>query len=144
MAVAVLVAVGGAAGATLRWAVGAALDGTALDGTGGAGDGSVTAWPWATLCVNVVGCAVLGAVLPWYRSRPSSRRAAAWVVPLVGVGFAGGLTTFSTFAVEIAQRLDGGAPVTGIGYAAVSLVAGMVAFLAGRRFAPSVPAAVKR
>ncbi len=52
-------------------------------------------WPGraGTLAVNVVGSAVLGALV-----HPSASTAA-----LVGTGFCGGLTTYSTFAVEAAQ-----------------------------------------
>lgn len=47
----------------------------------------------ATLLVNVVGSAVLGLLV-----QPAASTAA-----LVGVGFCGALTTYSTFAVEAAQ-----------------------------------------
>jgi CrcB protein len=46
-----------------------------------------------TLIVNVSGSFVLGVFAGW-RGLPS------WVLPLVGVGFCGALTTFSTLAFE--------------------------------------------
>jgi CrcB protein len=46
-----------------------------------------------TLIVNVAGSLVLGAAAGWPRSP-------AWLLPLVGVGFCGALTTFSTLAFE--------------------------------------------
>lgn len=46
-----------------------------------------------TLVVNVAGSLVLGAVAGW----PA---APSWALPLVGVGFCGALTTFSTLAFE--------------------------------------------
>ena len=46
-----------------------------------------------TLIVNVVGSLVLGIVAGW----PG---APSWALPLVGVGFCGALTTFSTLAFE--------------------------------------------
>ena len=70
------VALGAAAGAPLRYLVSLWLPG-----------------PRATLLVNVAGSAVLGALV-----HPSPGVAA-----LVGTGFCGALTTFSTFAVEVAQ-----------------------------------------
>ena len=53
------------------------------------------AWPGigATLFVNVVGSAILGALV-----QPSMSTYA-----LVGVGFCGSLTTYSAFAVEVAE-----------------------------------------
>ncbi len=108
----VRVAIGGTAGATVRWAVAHVA-------------ASTSAFPWPTLVVNLVGCLVLGLLLHASRS----------TTVLVGIGFAGGLTTFSTFAVEIASLLrDSDAP-TAAGYLAVSLVGGVLAVLAGQRVA---------
>lgn len=50
-----------------------------------------------TLVVNVVGSFVLGVVVAASRG-PG---APAWLLPLVGIGFCGALTTFSTLAFEI-------------------------------------------
>ncbi|MCU1688266.1 MAG: crcB, partial [Jatrophihabitantaceae bacterium] len=50
-------------------------------------------FPIGTLAVNVLGCLLLGAIA-------ESAGAPAWVVALLGTGFCGGFTTFSTFAVE--------------------------------------------
>lgn len=49
-----------------------------------------------TLIVNVVGSLVLGVVAALSRD-PG---APSWLLPLVGVGFCGALTTFSTLAFE--------------------------------------------
>lgn len=46
-----------------------------------------------TLIVNVAGSFVLGVVAGW-------PQAPDWALPLVGVGFCGALTTFSTLAFE--------------------------------------------
>jgi CrcB protein len=70
------VALGAAVGAPTRYAVAVLLPG-----------------PRATLAVNVAGSAVLGLLV-----HPSASTYA-----LVGVGFCGALTTYSTFAVEAAQ-----------------------------------------
>lgn len=79
------VALGGAAGALLRWLVDLSLP-------AGAG------WPWATLLVNVLGCAVLG----WLVTRDDLHQPAWWLRPGVGTGLLGGFTTFSTYAVQVA------------------------------------------
>jgi CrcB protein len=49
-----------------------------------------------TLIVNVVGSCVLGAVA----ALSTVPGAPSWLLPLVGVGFCGALTTFSTLAFE--------------------------------------------
>lgn len=103
------VAVGGAAGASLRWAI---VEST---GTGGS-------FPWWTLLVNVVGCLLLGGL--W--TAPERVRLGA------GIGFCGGLTTFSTFTVEVALLLDRGHHSIAVGYLLASLVLGAGAFVAGR------------
>ena len=46
-----------------------------------------------TLIVNVAGSMLLGGLSGWVTRPP-------WVMPLLGVGFCGALTTFSTFALE--------------------------------------------
>lgn len=72
----VLVAVGGAAGALLRWVVGRL-------GRHG--------FPWPTLVVNVAGSLLLGVV---------ARDGPEWALVLLGSGVAGALTTYSAFALE--------------------------------------------
>lgn len=67
----------GAAGAVLRFLAARA--------------GARSAWPWPVLAVNVVGSLAAGI---------GSHTAFAAIVV---VGFAGGLTTFSTFSVETVQ-----------------------------------------
>ncbi len=109
-----LVAVGGAVGATVRWAV------ITLAGTDGA-------FPWWTLLVNVVGCIGLGMLTGADRS----------AILVGGVGFCGGLTTFSTFAVEVAVLIDDGRPAIGGMYVIASVVTGVAAFVFGARSAVS-------
>ena len=52
-----------------------------------------------TLAVNVAGSAVLGGVL-------GLGDATGWVVALVGTGFCGTLTTFSTFGADVVRMLE--------------------------------------
>lgn len=105
----IVVAVGGVAGALLRWVVGEVVTDAAM----------------AVLVVNTAGTGLLGAVTRGALQGPPVRRL------LIGVGFCGGLTTFSTFAVEVAVRLDAGRPVDGLGLMLISLVLGLFAFGAG-------------
>lgn len=51
-------------------------------------------FPFGTLVVNVVGCLVIGFVI-----------GTSWM-PLLGVGFCGGLTTYSTFSYETVKLLE--------------------------------------
>ena len=52
-----------------------------------------TVFPWGTLTVNVTGSLLLGGLA----SAVSNAGAPAWLLTLVGTGFCGALTTFSTF-----------------------------------------------
>ena len=83
-------------------------------------------WPWATLAANVAGAALLGFVLVRFSSRaPAPSRVRA----LLGTGFCGGLTTFSTLQRQLLEMLDGGRAGLAIAYVAVSLVAGLAGVL---------------
>ncbi len=88
-------------------------------------------WPWATFTVNVVGSFILGALLTALaRSGPDRgwrRRARIGA----GTGFCGGLTTYSSFVVEIDSLLREGWATTAISYAIVSVGVGVGAALVG-------------
>jgi CrcB protein len=56
-------------------------------------------FPWAIFAANLIGSAFLGALTALVRRRPHHRALAS---DLLGVGFCGGLTTMSTFAVDVA------------------------------------------
>ena len=77
-------------------------------------------WPWATFVANVVGAFVLG----WVTVRLPRR---TYHRPLLGTGFCGALTTFSTMQVELLQMLDRGRFGLALAYAGVSVVAGLLA-----------------
>jgi CrcB protein len=81
-------------------------------------------WPWATFAVNVAGAFVLG----WAVTRLQERLPlSAYRRPLLGTGFCGGLTTFSTMQVELLGMLDRRAVGLALAYAGASLAAGAVA-----------------
>ena len=98
-----LVAIGGTIGTGLRWAV--------LEAT------PESVFPWPVLVVNLVGCALLGALLG--PGTPRSTRL------LVGTGLCGGLTTFSTFAVEVAQLFRTNDPYIAVAYIMASVFGGL-------------------
>lgn len=85
-------------------------------------------FPWGTLTVNVVGSFVLGVV--------TAVPAAPAVTALVGVGFCGALTTYSTFAYETAalveRRAVAVAAANVVGSVVVGLAAAVVGHLLGR------------
>jgi CrcB protein len=76
-----LVALGAAVGAPLRFLVERRLAG---------------AYPWGTFVVNVVGSAVLGGLVA-----ASGTSSSTPVVALVGTGFCGALTTFGGYAAQV-------------------------------------------
>lgn len=73
--------------------------------------------PWGTFTVNMAGSFVLGLV--------AGAAPAAWISSLVGTGFCGGLTTFSTFSYETVRLADGGATRTAVANVVLSLLAGI-------------------
>jgi CrcB protein len=102
--------VGGAVGALARAGVAEALPNTAGE------------WPWATFGVNLCGAALLA----WLTTRLTEMVAPTryWRL-LLGTGFCGALTTFSTFQVETIQLADHGHTALALAYVAASLAAGM-------------------
>ncbi len=108
---------------------------------GGAGAGGVTRYllnlalnplfadvPMGTLAANVLGCGAAGAVAAFLAERlhldPTLR-------PLLIVGFLGGLTTFSSFALEVVHSLESQKPLLAIGLVAVHVGASIAAAIAG-------------
>ena len=106
----IAVAAGGAAGATLRWAVLTTFQ--------------VGPFPWPVFAINVAGSVLLGLLLAEEWSRPSAR---LLLHDAGGIGFCGGLTTFSTFSLEVVNLARDGDPTT----AAVYTVTSMGAAIAG-------------
>lgn len=83
-----------------------------------------------TLVANVLGCAILGfAVAHRERGWGGDVRMA-----LIGTGFCGGLTTFSTFQFEIWHLIDTGLYVNAVLYVMVSITLGLLAMSGSRRF----------
>jgi CrcB protein len=90
------VAVGGAVGALARWV---ALEFTDPDRLAE-----------VVLTLNVVGSLLLGMLAGGMRSRADGHRPITENrYMLLGTGFCGGLTTFSTYALDVARALDEGA-----------------------------------
>lgn len=120
-----LVALGGALGAVLRYLVARAV--------------GAAAFPWATLCVNVVGCFGIGLGLAWLQRATAAGTVeperAADLRLLVVVGLLGGLTTFSAFGQETVALLRGGALGAAGASIALNLGLGFSAVVLGARLA---------
>jgi len=112
-----LVAIGGAAGTLARHWIAEALAGDRL-------------FPLPTFLVNVTGSFALGALLAVLLVR-GHRASANRMRLLLGTGFLGGYTTYSALAVETDTLLRGDHVALGRAYAVGSVVAGLVAALAG-------------
>ncbi len=93
---------------------------------------SAAGFPWATFTVNVAGSLVLGLIVTLVVERWSPTR---FVRPFAAIGFCGGFTTFSTLAVEAAQRTQHGRAGLAVVYVAASLVAGLAAATLGMALA---------
>ena len=113
----VLIALGGAAGATTRYLV----DTWISERAGGA-------FPWGTFANNVSGSLVLGLLFALAIERgvlPASVRG-----PVL-IGFIGAYTTFSTLMLESWRLIEDGAVVLGLVNLVGSSVVGMVALVGG-------------
>ena len=78
-------------------------------------------WPWATFAVNIAGAFILGATITLLQERmpPTAYRR-----PLIGTGFCGALTTFSTVQIELLDLIDAGHAGLAVAYALTSIVIG--------------------
>lgn len=115
------VAAGGAFGSWLRYFVGRTW-------TQAIGPIAASAFPWATLTVNVVGSFAMGLLAGWLAR--VGAHGEGWRL-LLGVGVLGGFTTFSSFSLEFALLVERGTIGTAVFYAAVSLAAGFAGLFAG-------------
>jgi fluoride exporter len=117
----------------LMVALGCALGGVArfLLGKGvNAQPWAADGFPWATLIINVAGSVCLGIVAEFYLERESSSFRME-IYLLLGTGFCGGFTTFSTFSLEMLNLIKAGAILPSIGYALGSVIISLLGVFAG-------------
>jgi CrcB protein len=86
------------------------------------------AWPWAIFAINVSGSFVLASLATHLQGDPPRP---AYLRPLLGVGFCGAYTTFSTMQIEILHMLDHRSYGLAAGYAVASVAAGYLAVMLG-------------
>lgn len=113
------VAIGGALGSVLRYAVGLAMQRASVD------------FPYGTLTINVSGSLVLGFLMRFLLATTASPELRAALT----IGVCGGYTTFSTFSYEIAALMEGGHVGRAATYAVLSTVLSVAATFAGFAFA---------
>src|SRR5262249_55064691 len=110
------VAAGGCAGSIARYLVGEAFS-RRID----------AGFPWTTWVINVTGSFVLGLVVALVSEKALDPR---WRL-LLGVGFCGAFTTFSTFELETQALVADGEWMRAFGNVALSVVAGFAALFLG-------------
>jgi len=118
-----LVLAGAAVGAPARWLVDRAVSAR-----------HDSAMPWGTMTVNVLGSFVLGLVLS-----AAAMSASPSGVALLGTGFCGAFTTFSTFAFESVRLVESGSTRTAFVNVGLSLALGMAGVTLGWWFGTLLP-----
>ena len=113
---ALLVALGAAIGAPLRyladWAVQSRHD---------------SLFPWGTFTVNITGSFILGVLI----EGTAARHVPGSVYALLGTGFCGALTTYSTFGLETIRLLEQRARAYALLNVVASIVVGLGAAFCG-------------
>ena len=111
-----LVAIGGAIGATCRFLLGGFIQ-----------QKFASAMPWGTLIVNVVGCFLIGLLMRAFDGNAISES----VKLLVITGFLGALTTFSTFGYDTLLCFRGNGLPLALANIGSNVVAGILAVILG-------------
>ena len=104
------VGIAGSLGAILRYLIGISLF-------------SHSSFPYATLCINLVGSFLLA----WLTTRFFRRTSLPpLITTAIGTGFVGSFTTFSTLSVETVQLFQRGAVELGVLYVTISIIGGFL------------------
>ena len=113
----ILVAFGGACGASLRYLI--------------AQIGFLhAAFPWATLAANLIGALIIGFIVGIVPGRLSPETTAG-----LKTGFCGGLTTFSTFSLEALTLFEKGRYCLATAYIITSILLCLMGVFVGRAIA---------
>ncbi|SEN49622.1 camphor resistance protein CrcB [Mesobacillus persicus] len=79
-------------------------------------------FPVGTLLVNLLGCLALG----WFLAFAKRKKVQSEYVLLIGTGFLGSFTTFSTFSVESIDLLTSGSISVALFYLLTTILAGVL------------------
>jgi CrcB protein len=112
-----MVAAGGALGATARYATG--LVATRLFGHG---------FPWGTMIVNVLGSFLMGVLIGWLLARAAGDQL---VRLFLATGVLGGFTTFSAFSLDAVTLWERGETGAAAAYVTASVGLSLAALFAG-------------
>ena len=119
-----LVAAGGAIGASLRHLVNLAA--LRLVGPG---------FPWGTMAINIAGSLAMGVFIEVLARRYNASNELRL---FVATGILGGFTTFSAFSLDFAVLWERGALVSALGYALASVIGSILALFLGLWLARSL------
>jgi fluoride exporter len=120
----VIVAAGGAIGASLRHLVNFAT--LRLVGPN---------FPWGTMAINLAGSLAMGVFIELLARRFNASNE---VRLFVATGILGGFTTFSAFSLDFAVLWERGALVSALGYAVASVIGSILALFVGLWLARSL------
>lgn len=111
-----LVMLGAAIGAPSRWLLDQRIQAS-----------HASAFPWGTFTINVSGSLLLGFLL----GAAELGQGTAQLTALVGTGFCGGFTTFSTFGYETIRLTEAGSVLVATVNVLASLALGLLAAVVG-------------
>ena len=118
-------ALAGGAGAACRWSVDTHVNRLRVAASAAAstrrrsGVSQEPRMPWGTVVVNVSACLLMGLLVGWAGKPPDSGSWAATALTVLGTGFLGGYSTFSTACVEGARLLLAGRWGPALGHTAL-------------------------
>ena len=119
-----LVAAGGAIGASMRY-----LSGIAILRIAG------PAFPYGTIFVNVFGSLLMGFFIAWLVSRGDIGNSMRL---FIATGILGGFTTFSAFSLDVANLIERGAMQPAAFYVLASVILSIAAVFAGLWFGRTI------
>ena len=114
-----LIALAGMGGTLLRYGIGLSMQRAS------------SGFPWNTLLINALGSLALGFIYKYYAGTPDREQLRL----VLGVGFCGAFTTFSTFSLETAHMLEDGLWTRAFAYVIGSVVISFFAIIGGFQLA---------